>query len=143
MFTEHDGVGAYGTQASLQALLQMGGAAGEILGVRRSRLECGREASDAGDVLRTGALATLLPEVDRAIIRSETGIDIINGLQGGVHVIDGWLDDDLAFVREWGFDLTAMRVPCYLWQGSADLMVPFHHAEWLASHIPGVNRCAR
>lgn len=84
-------------------------------------------------------LATLLPEVDRHLVRSESGVDIINGLQGGVQLIDGWLDDDLAFVRDWGFDPTAMTVPSYLWQGSADLMVPFHHAEWLTSHIPGVS----
>ena len=82
-------------------------------------------------------LATLLPEVDRSIIKSEAGLDIIRGLQGGVIEIEGWIDDDLAFTREWGFDPRELSVPTYIWQGSADLMVPFHHAEWLARNIPG------
>jgi pimeloyl-ACP methyl ester carboxylesterase len=83
-------------------------------------------------------LATLLPEVDRGILRGDAGLDIIRGLQGGVIEVDGWIDDDLAFTRDWGFDPRKLSVPAYIWQGSADLMVPFHHAHWLASNIPGV-----
>jgi pimeloyl-ACP methyl ester carboxylesterase len=51
--------------------------------------------------------------------------------------VDGWLDDDIAFTRPWGFDLAAISVPVSIWQGSDDLMVPQHHAPWLASAIPG------
>lgn len=82
-------------------------------------------------------LATLLPEVDRGIIRGEAGLDIIRGLQGGVIQVDGWIDDDLAFTRDWGFDPRELTVPTYIWHGRADLMAPFHHAEWLATKIPG------
>ncbi len=92
--------------------------------------------ADAEGVIRT--LDSLLPDVDRAVLTSEVGEDIIRNLQGGAEDLDGWIDDDLAFTRHWGFDLDALRVPTYLWQGSADLMVPFHHGEWLAEHIPGV-----
>jgi len=82
-------------------------------------------------------LATLLPEIDRRVLTSDVGADAVAGLIGGVQVPDAWVDDDLAFVRDWGFDVGELAVPAYVWQGSEDKMVPFHHGEWLAEHIPG------
>ena len=85
-------------------------------------------------------LSSLLPPVDRAVLTSEIGADLLAGLQGGVVSVDGWLDDDLAFTRDWGFDLGSLArhgTPTHVWQGTADLMVPAAHAEWLAEHLPG------
>ena len=85
-------------------------------------------------------MASLLPQVDRAVLhRGDVGADILAGLQGGVVSVDGWLDDDLAFTRPWGFELAALAergVPTYIWQGTADLMVPAAHAQWLAAAMP-------
>jgi pimeloyl-ACP methyl ester carboxylesterase len=92
--------------------------------------------SDADGVVRD--LDSLLPDVDRAVLTGELGADLLANLQGGVRELYGWLDDDLAFTKEWGFALDSITVPTYLWQGSEDLMVPFHHGEWLAANVPGI-----
>jgi len=91
------------------------------------------EADAAGMVSQ---LASLLPDVDRAVLTDEAGADLVANLRGGVRSIDGWLDDDLAFTQHWGFELESISVPTYVWQGGADLMVPAHHGERLAAAIP-------
>jgi pimeloyl-ACP methyl ester carboxylesterase len=48
----------------------------------------------------------------------------------------GWADDDLAFTRPWGFDVTEIRVPTRVVYGVEDVLVPRHHGEWLALNVP-------
>lgn len=84
------------------------------------------------------SLASLLPDVDRAALSDEFGEDMAASFHEGLRVgIDGWADDDLAFTRPWGFGLEEIVTPVLIWQGSADLMVPFAHGQWLASRVPG------
>jgi pimeloyl-ACP methyl ester carboxylesterase len=84
------------------------------------------------------ALGELLPPVDRASLTGEfaehTAALIRDAVRTGIW---GWFDDDLAFVRDWGFGLGDIRVPVALWQGTEDAMVPFAHGRWLADHVPG------
>ena len=84
-------------------------------------------------------LATLLPPVDREVWTGDRAVhakaNIDRALEPGVA---GWRDDDLAFVKPWGFDLDGIRVPVLLWQGGQDLMVPVAHGRWLAERVPGV-----
>ncbi len=50
--------------------------------------------------------------------------------------VDGWLDDDLVFVKDWGFDLSTLSVPAMVWYGTEDTLVPPAHGRWLADHVP-------
>jgi pimeloyl-ACP methyl ester carboxylesterase len=82
-------------------------------------------------------MASLLPEIDRAALTDEYGEDMAASFHEALRVgIDGWLDDDLAFLDDWGFALDEITVPTSLWQGTADLMVPPSHGQWFASHLP-------
>lgn len=85
------------------------------------------------------AMASLLPPVDRAVLTSEYGEDLAAGLRESVRTgVDGWLDDDLALVSGWGFDVAEVAAPTFVWQGTEDLMVPVAQGRWLAEHLPQV-----
>jgi pimeloyl-ACP methyl ester carboxylesterase len=92
----------------------------------------------AADVVTS--LETLLPEVDRAVLTGEFGEDMAANFREAVRMgVEGWLEDDIAFTRPWGFGLEEISVPVMIWQGSADLMVPFSHGQWLASQLRGAS----
>lgn len=57
-----------------------------------------------------------------------------DGLRDGV---DGWVDDDIAFARPWGFDPATIKVPVSVWYGREDTLVPAAHGDWLVAHVPG------
>lgn len=84
------------------------------------------------------SLGGLVDDVDRAALTGELAKTMARMLRRALSTgIAGWLDDDLAFVRPWGFDLSEITVPVAIWQGAHDRMVPFSHGEWLAAHVPG------
>ena len=96
----------------------------------------GLRNTDAAGLIE--GMATLLPDVDRAVLTAEFGEDLAANFAEGLRTgVDGWVDDDLAFVAPWGFSLAEIAVPAFVWQGSEDLMVPFTHGQWLAAHVPG------
>jgi pimeloyl-ACP methyl ester carboxylesterase len=80
-------------------------------------------------------LGDLVGEVDKAALTGELGAFLAGNIREGLrNGIWGWFDDDLAFVRDWGFDVGALAIPTTVWQGAQDRMVPFSHGEWLAAH---------
>ena len=92
--------------------------------------------STADDLLEI--LGDLVSEPDRAALTGEYAAESLASLLGAVSTgVWGWLDDDLAFVRSWGFDLDEIRVPVSVWHGREDRFVPLAHGEWLAAHVPG------
>jgi pimeloyl-ACP methyl ester carboxylesterase len=85
-----------------------------------------------------GMLGDLVDEVDRRALTGDLAETMARMIRRALSSgIAGWVDDDLAFVRPWGFDLGAIAVPVWVWQGARDRMVPFAHGEWLAAHVPG------
>ncbi len=88
----------------------------------------------------TASLESLLPPVDRAVLTDELAQDLAASFHEAlVEGVDGWLDDDLAFLSPWGFHLREIDIPTAIWQGSEDRMVPSSHGEWLSTRIPGTS----
>jgi pimeloyl-ACP methyl ester carboxylesterase len=84
------------------------------------------------------ALGDLVSEVDRQALSGEFGEYLAASFHKAVaHGIWGWFDDDMAFIRDWGFELDSIAVPVAIWQGVQDRFVPYAHGEWLAGHVPG------
>lgn len=83
------------------------------------------------------SMTSLLPEADIALLNQGFGDVVAETFKWAVkNGVAGWFDDDMAFIKPWGFDLTTITNKIFVLQGSEDLMVPFAHGQWLASHIP-------
>jgi pimeloyl-ACP methyl ester carboxylesterase len=94
-------------------------------------------AAVTGDQLAE-AFGGLIGDVDRACLSGPLAGWLAATVRRAMSTgIDGWLDDDLAFTRPWGFDLSAVDVPVTVWQGADDRMVPSAHGAWLARNVPG------
>ena len=82
---------------------------------------------------------------DQAALTGEFADYVAAALRASMNTgIVGWRDDDLAFVKDWGFSLDPAldprgtpAAPVAIWQGDQDKMVPFAHGQWLAANIPG------
>ncbi len=93
-------------------------------------------SSTVDDLLRI--LGDLVSDPDREALTGEYAEHSLASLNAAVRDgVHGWLDDDLAFVRPWGFSLDSIRVPVSIWHGREDRFVPVSHGEWLAANVPG------
>lgn len=50
--------------------------------------------------------------------------------------LDGWVDDNIALVRPWGFDPASISVRVSIWHGAQDTRIPRAHTDWLLAHVP-------
>ncbi|PSS00992.1 putative valacyclovir hydrolase [Coniella lustricola] len=87
-------------------------------------------------------MSSLLPETDSKVLLNNPSVGeewVTTLAQALQHDVDGWLDDDLAFVdgdQSWGFALDEIKAPVLLWQGYEDKMVPLGQGKWLAANLP-------
>ena len=94
-----------------------------------------RVAVDASTILEGFELSDAdrqaLKDPDRMRIISESVPEL------GANGVGGWIDDDLAVLKPWGFDVAQIDVPTLVWYGETDVLVPRIHGEWLAANVPG------
>jgi pimeloyl-ACP methyl ester carboxylesterase len=104
--------------------------------------ELRREADDILARLEADPLALFadieLSESDRAVLddRAATELRRKSLRESLAQGVCGWVDDDLAFLAPWGFDLADVRVPVEIRYGASDVLVPAAHGAWLAEHVP-------
>jgi pimeloyl-ACP methyl ester carboxylesterase len=114
-------------------------AAGEEILMRELEAEhakiAARVAEDPADVLGEFELS----ESDRAELGRPERMQIIreSWAEHSALGVGGWVDDDLAHIRPWGFDLDRISIPVLVWYGATDVLVPPAHGEWLAANVPG------
>jgi pimeloyl-ACP methyl ester carboxylesterase len=96
----------------------------------------GAQLVGAGGSELYAALGDLVSEPDRAALTGDYAAYLADcykaALGSGVW---GWFDDDVAFLRSWGFDLGAIVPPVTIWQGEQDRFVPSAHGRWLGEHV--------
>ena len=78
-----------------------------------------------------------MPEADQIEMAKHQRAAAAHILTAVAPGVDGWVDDDLAFVKPWGFDVGSCGVPVVLAYGRQDKLVPAAHGDWLAAHVPG------
>jgi pimeloyl-ACP methyl ester carboxylesterase len=72
--------------------------------------------------------------IARSDVQTSMAEMVVEAFRTGVW---GWVDDDIAMVEPWGFELDEITVPVTLRYGSEDVLVPAAHGEWLSRHVPG------
>lgn len=83
------------------------------------------------------AFGGLIGDADKASLTGDVAEQMAAEYRDSLsHGYFGWLDDDLAFVQHWGFEIRNITKPVELWQGNDDFMVPHAHGKWLATKIP-------
>jgi pimeloyl-ACP methyl ester carboxylesterase len=86
------------------------------------------------------SLRSLLCPPDLAVLTGDVAKFLFDQMRAGIaERLEGWVDDDFAFVRPWGFELEGIRVPVQVWHGAQDQFVPVAHGRWLAQRVPGVD----
>ena len=106
--------------------------------------ELEREAREALDRVQDDPAALLagfeLSAADRAVLDDPAVLDTLRASTREMFAqgVWGWVDDDLTFIKPWGFDLSELDgVTVQIRYGATDVLVPAAHGAWLARNIAG------
>jgi pimeloyl-ACP methyl ester carboxylesterase len=82
-----------------------------------------------------------VPDSDRAIMadpawQAVQAEGVTEALRPGVA---GWVDESLAVLGEWDFDLSAVRTPVVWWHGRSDANAPLTAAQRLVARLPAAH----
>jgi pimeloyl-ACP methyl ester carboxylesterase len=117
---------------------EFGAAAAGVEALEKFLDEAAGELKDVQPDEIIAAFGDLLSTVDQQALRDGMADYVAASFRGAVsRGYDGWRDDDLAFLTDWGFDLAGIQVPVSIWQGDQDRMVPRDHGRWLGEHVAG------
>lgn len=89
--------------------------------------------------LAYGIPASDMDEMRRRLTADPIGL-IERTRRAWVDGADGWIDDCIAMVHPWGFDVARIDMPVSVWYGSDDVLSPRGHAEWLIANIREAER---
>lgn len=108
----------------------------ELKLVESLRLRADRTRRSPGSLLET--LRGQITAPDRRVVRDVTFEKLLletyaEAMRPGPW---GWIDDNLALNRDWGFRLSEIGQRVRLWHGADDNVVPASHTRWLAERIP-------
>jgi len=83
-------------------------------------------------------LAAELPPPDQATMARPEVREMLlaNWQEASRQGAAGWMDDDLAFTRPWGFDLADVAAEVRIWQGELDVLAPQAHGRRVAEQLP-------
>ena len=104
----------------------------------RRKADSEREEMLAGGVAEmTEMMRSLIAPVDAEALSGELGTFLHESMRVGLEAsADGFWDDGVAHLADWGFGLTQIQTPVLVMHGREDRFVPFAHGEWLAGAIP-------
>ena len=82
------------------------------------------EIRDGGVDELIATMRTLLGAPDLAALTGEFAEFLVENNQFALAAgVDGWVDDDLAFTKPWGFELDEIRIPVLILHGRTDRFV--------------------
>ena len=116
-----------------------------LAGETRLTAELERESARMGEVTAADPSAILdqfdLAPSDKEVLAREDFAQMLREsvLEETRNGVWGWVDDDIAFITPWGFDLSTITIPVQVRYGTSDVLVPAAHGEWIAGAVPGAD----